>query len=68
MHDGLGRDITAGARAILDDELLAKPLGQPLSYEARQNVGRATSSKAHDDANRPRRIGLRQGKTRGRRQ
>src|SRR5262249_33827219 len=56
MHDGLGRDIAAGARAILDDELLAKPLGQPLSYEARQDVGRATSPKADDDANRPRRI------------
>jgi hypothetical protein len=53
MHDGLGRDIAAGARAILDDELLAKPIGQPLSYEARQDVGRATSPKADDDANRP---------------
>ena len=68
MHDGLGSDIAAGARAILHYELLAKSLGQPLSYKARQDVGRATSPKADDDANRPRRIGLRQGETRGRRQ
>jgi hypothetical protein len=68
MHDGLGSDIAAGARAILHYELLAKPLGQPLSYKARQDVGRATSPKADDDANRARRIGLRQGETRGRRQ
>jgi hypothetical protein len=58
IDDGLGRDIAAGARAILDDELLVKPLGQPLSYEARQDVGRPTSPKADDDAKRtPEKVG-----------
>ena len=61
MHDSLRSDIAAGARAILHYELLAKPFGQPLSYKARQDVGRATSPKADNDANRPGRIGLRQG-------
>jgi len=68
MHDGLGRDIAAGVRTVLDDELLAKPLGKLLSYQGRDDVGRTTSPEADYDANRPRRIGLRPGVTRGCRQ
>ena len=40
-HDRLGADIAAGARPVLDDELLAKPLRQPLTHQARDDVGRA---------------------------
>jgi hypothetical protein len=37
-HDGLGGDITARARPVLDDELLAEPLREPLA------IRRATMS------------------------
>ena len=40
-HDRLGGDIAAGARPVLDDELLAEPLRQPLTHQARDDVGRA---------------------------
>jgi tripartite-type tricarboxylate transporter receptor subunit TctC len=40
-HDHLGADIVARAGPVLNDELLAKPLGQPLSYQARDYVGGA---------------------------
>ena len=60
MHHRLGGDIGAGARAILDDELLAKALRQPLADQSRSNVGRCAGRKAADDAHRPRRIGLRE--------
>ena len=58
-HDRLGADIAAGARPVLDDELLAEPLRQPLADQARDDVVRAAGGKADDDAHRPRRIGLR---------
>src|SRR5215831_12597628 len=58
-HDGFGGDIAAGPRAVLDDEWLAEPVGQPLSEKPRKDVGRTTRCKADDDAHRPRRIGLR---------
>ena len=58
-HDRLGGDIAAGARPVLDDELLAEPLRQPLTDQARDDVGRAAGGKADNDAHRPRRIGLR---------
>ena len=37
-HDRLGGDIAAGARPVLDDELLAEPLRQPLTHQARDDV------------------------------
>ena len=40
-HDRLGADIAAGTRPVLDDEWLAKPLRQPLTDQAREDVGRA---------------------------
>ena len=58
-HDRLGADIAAGARPVLDDEWLPEPLRQPLTDQARDDVGRAAGRKADDDAHRPRRIGLR---------
>ncbi len=52
-HDRLGGDIAAGARPVLDDEWLAEPLRQPLTYQTRENVVRAAGGKADDDAHRP---------------
>jgi hypothetical protein len=43
----------------LIDELLTQPLRQPLPDEPRSNVGCAGGSERHDQAHRPRRIGLR---------
>ena len=57
--DRLGADVTAGAGAILDDELLAEAIRQPLTHQARLDVGGPAGGKADDDAHRPRRIGLR---------
>ena len=40
-HDRLGGDIGARARSVFDDEWLAEPLRQPLTDQARDDVGRA---------------------------
>ena len=45
-HDRLGGDIAAGARPVLDDELLAEPLRQPLTHQAREDVGRAAGGES----------------------
>src|SRR5262249_46437300 len=58
-HDCLSADVGASTRAVLHHELLAEPLRQPLTDQARDNVGRTGRSERHDDANRPRRIVLR---------
>src|SRR5215831_13161451 len=58
-HDGLGADIAAAARSVLDNKLLTEPLRQPLTHQTRDDVGRTGWSERHDDAHRPRRIGLR---------
>ena len=58
-HDRLGGDIAAGSRPVLNDEWLAEPLRQPLTHQARDDVGRAAGAKPTIDAHRPRRIGLR---------
>ena len=57
-HDCLSADIAAGAGTIFNDELLTQPLRQPLPHEPRSNVGRTSGSERHDQAHRPRRIGL----------
>src|SRR5262249_3038795 len=59
MCDRFGPDIAASARSIFDDELLAKSLREVLAYQARNDIGSAAGCKRHDDAHRPRRIGLR---------
>ena len=46
VHDGLGADIAAGARPVLDDELLAEPLRQPLPHQPRDDVGRAAGAES----------------------
>src|SRR5262249_22846892 len=56
------------ASAVLDDELVAETLREPLCHHARNDVGGAPGGKADDDAHRPRRIGFRPRETRGGRQ
>src|SRR5262245_17118583 len=58
-HDCFSADVGASTRAVLHYELLAEPLRQPLTHQARDNVGRTGRSERHDDAHRPRGIGLR---------
>ena len=67
-HGRLGRNIAAGARPNLDDELLAEALGYPLRHQARRNVRRAAGGLSDDNAHGPRRVGLRPRKPRRRRQ
>src|SRR5438132_7000461 len=67
-HDGLSSDIAAGARPVLNDELLTELLREPLTYYARDDVNRLARGKSNDDAHRPRRIGLRSRDTRKHRQ
>jgi hypothetical protein len=45
--------------AVLNNELLAEALRQPLTHQACDDVGCATGGEADDDAHRARRIGLR---------
>jgi hypothetical protein len=40
-YGGLRSDIAAGTRPVLNDELLAEPLRQPLTHQAREDVERA---------------------------
>ena len=47
-HDRLGGDIAAGARPVVDDELLTEPLRQPLTHQARDDVELAAGRKADD--------------------
>jgi len=54
-RDRLGADVARSARSVLNDEWLAEALGQPLTDQARDDVGRAAGRKADDDAYRPRR-------------
>src|SRR6266404_6123499 len=58
-HDRLGGDIAAGAWPVLDDELLAHSLGQPLGHKARKDVVRPAGGITDDDAHRSRGISLR---------
>jgi hypothetical protein len=67
-RDCFGGDLPLSARPVLDDERLAETLRQPLTNQAREDVGRAASGKADQHAHRPRRIGLRPGDARQRRQ
>src|SRR5262249_20691976 len=64
----LDRDVAAGARPVLDDDLLAESLRQPRPHDAGDGVGAAACGKADDPAHRPRRIGLRPRETRHGRQ
>src|SRR5262249_40513090 len=55
----LGGDVAGSAGPILDEDLLAKPLRQPLTQQAADHILRAAGGKTDDQAHRPRRIGLR---------
>ena len=56
LDDGFRREIVPRARAILDDELLAEPLAQPVAEKPRQDVGRPARRIANDNVGRPDRI------------
>ena len=45
LGDRLGPDIAAGAGAVLDDELLAEAIRQPLTHQARLDVGGPSGGK-----------------------
>jgi hypothetical protein len=51
--DGLGRDVVASSGAVLNDELLAEVLQQPLAHETCIDVGGTTGRKADDQMNWP---------------
>jgi hypothetical protein len=55
----LGGDVAGGAGPILDDDLLAKLLRQPLTQQAADHVLRAAGGKADEQTHRPDRISLR---------
>src|SRR5262249_56178541 len=67
-YNGLAADVTGTARTVLDDELLAEMLRQPLPYQSGDDVGRASRPEWHDHAHRSRRISLRRSDARDRRQ
>jgi hypothetical protein len=48
-----GGDIAAGSRAIFDDELLPKPLREPLSGEPRDDVIDAAGGITDEQTHRP---------------
>src|SRR5262245_14476134 len=64
----LGGDVAGSAGPILDDDLLAKPLRQPLTHQAADHVLRAAGGKADEQTHRPRRISLRPCDARNHRQ
>ena len=51
-RDDLGADQTAGASAVVDDELLAELLRQTYRHHARNDIGAAARRKRHDHAHR----------------
>lgn len=68
IDDGLGGDVGAATRPVLDDEGLAGPLRKPLTHETRDDVVASARGKPDNPAYRSRRIGLGPSKARGRRQ
>ena len=57
MGDRIGADVGAGARPVLDNELLAEALRQPLADQTRDDVEGAAGRNADDDPYRPCRPG-----------
>src|SRR5262245_63061221 len=56
MNRGLGADIVAGARLVLDEDLLAQSLRQPLRHDARGDVRAAAGGIGNDPAHGPGRV------------
>ena len=67
-HHGLGGNIGGSPGPVFDNELLAKPLGQPLPHKACKDVVPAGGGKTDNDAHRPRGVALRLRNTRDCRQ
>src|SRR5262249_39734814 len=63
-YDRLSADIAVRARPVLDNELLAEPLREPLTHQARRDVVTATGGVSNDPAHGPRWIGLRESEAR----
>jgi hypothetical protein len=59
VHNRLSGNIAGGTRPVIDEDLLAQTVGQPLSDQARDDVDLTARRKAHDNAHWLRRIGLR---------
>ena len=53
VDDGIGGDIAAGARAVVDDDILPEPLRQRLLQDARDDIGRQTGCETDDQVQRP---------------
>src|SRR5438552_8737230 len=58
IYDRLGAEVAASTQPVLGDELLAKPLGQPLTEQARHDVGTPASCETYDQTYWTCRIGL----------
>jgi hypothetical protein len=58
LRDVFGGEVAAGARLVLDHELLAEALRQMLPGKPRNDVRRAAGWKRDDQTYRSRRIGL----------
>jgi hypothetical protein len=56
VHDRLSSEIAGGARPVLNNKWLTKPLRQPLTDQARFDVGPTAGRIPHNDVNRSRRI------------
>ena len=58
LRDRVGRDIAAGARAVLHDYRLAERLGELGAHHAGQRVDCAAGDERHDDTHRLARVAL----------
>src|SRR5438067_12874342 len=61
MNGGFGAYVIAPSWLVLDDELLAEPLRQPLRHDAGGYVGAAARGIAHDPPHWPGRVIERRG-------
>jgi hypothetical protein len=58
MGDRFGRDVAAGAHAVLDNEWLPEPLRQPPAHQPREDVSWAAGGKTDDNPHSSRRINV----------
>jgi hypothetical protein len=66
IDDRFGADIAGRPGTVLDHELPAEPIRQPLADQAGGDVGGAAGRESDDHPHRPRRIGLRHRRPRER--
>src|SRR5262245_8767183 len=67
-HDRFGADVGARTGPVLDQELLAQPLRQPLPHKPRDQISVSGGRERNDHAHRARWIGLRPSDARNARQ